>query len=94
MDHGTIIARGAPKDLLKEHFEETIIEIPVQENVDLRTHFKNTFRTDKYDEIVVKDLNEALSILSKLDLDLSGMNVRQKNLEDLFIHLTGQELRG
>lgn len=94
MDHGELIAIGEPKELLKKTFEETVLEVPLQDGIDLSAHFKNSFIRDKFIEITVTDLNKALAKLAELNLDLSGMNIRQKNLEDLFIHLTGQELRG
>lgn len=94
MDHGKIIASGAPKDLLANYFEESVIEIPLQERVDLSTEFDQVIKGERFYEITVKDVNSTLAKLAELNLDLSGMNIRQKNLEDLFIHLTGQELRG
>lgn len=94
MDHGKIIAQGEPKELLKKTFEETVLEIPIQEEVDFNQHFERVIKREKFIEVTVTDLNSALATLAQLNLDLSGMNIRQKNLEDLFIHLTGQELRG
>ena len=94
MDHGKIIAQGAPKELLKKTFEETVLEIPKQDNLNLHNHFSHVTERERFFEITVIDLNSALAKLAELNLDLSGMNIRQKNLEDLFIHLTGQELRG
>lgn len=96
MDHGEIIAQGEPKDLLKHYFEETVLEIPKNDTnlTLLKSSFDEVHIGEKYLEITVTDLNSTLGQLAKLNLDLSGMNIRQKNLEDLFIHLTGQELRG
>lgn len=94
MDHGEIIAKGEPKELLKKTFEETVLEIPLQSEIDLSKHFESSKVREKFVEVTVTDLNKALATLAELNLDLSGMNIRQKNLEDLFIHLTGQELRG
>jgi ABC-type multidrug transport system ATPase subunit len=95
MDQGELIAFGSPKDLLKQHFESTVIELPLEtiEEAQLSAMFDETKPGEKYFEIIVKDLNSALGKLSEAGLDLSGMNIRQKNLEDLFIHLTGKDLR-
>lgn len=94
MDHGELIAIGEPKELLKKTFEEIVLEVPFQGGIDLSSYFNNTKLRDKFIEVTVTDLNGALAKLAELNLDLSGMNIRQKNLEDLFIHLTGQDLRG
>lgn len=95
MDHGKIIAKGKPKDLLQQHFETSVIEIPVEVITlqAIQKHFKEVIQRDKFYELIVSDLNQSLAVLAGLNLDLSGLNIRQKDLEDLFIHLTGQELR-
>ena len=95
MDKGKLIAEGKPKELLKKTFETSVIEIP-SEVVDfkkLEEKFSDIHPSDKVYELTVKDLNSALAELASMELDLSGLNIRQKNLEDLFIHLTGKDLR-
>lgn len=95
MDKGKLIAEGRPKDLLKQTFETSVIEIPVEVvSLDsLKSKFDDVAKSDKVFELTVKDLNQSLALLAGMDLDLSGLNIRQKNLEDLFIHLTGKDLR-
>ena len=95
MDKGKLIAEGRPKDLLKKTFETSVIEIPVEVTSlsALQENFLEVVEGDKTFDLTVKDLNSALTQLAAMNLDLSGLNIRQKNLEDLFIHLTGKDLR-
>ena len=44
-------------------------------------------------EIVTSDVNATLAELLSADVSLSGLQVRARTLEDLFIELTGKELR-
>ena len=39
------------------------------------------------------DVNDTLRRLLELNISLNNVNIRQHNLEDLFLHLTGKELR-
>ncbi len=95
MDHGKMIATGNPKFLLKETFETTVLEIPLEviSEEQVNSLSSDIHIGDRFYEVTVKDLNAALAKLAVLNLDLSGINIRQKNLEDLFIHLTGKDLR-
>lgn len=95
MDHGEIIAIGTPRDLLKENFKTVVVLVPKEGN----ENFKNLEGLDYQEfhnhyEVRTEKLNETLNYLSDQKLDLSGMSIRQSNLEDLFIKLTGKELRG
>ena len=95
MDKGKLIAEGKPSELLKQTFETSVVEIPseVVALEQLKEKFSDVILGDKNFEITVKNLNQALAKLAAMNLDLSGLNIRQKNLEDLFIHLTGKDLR-
>ncbi|MGD9365605.1 MAG: ABC transporter ATP-binding protein [Desulfobacteraceae bacterium] len=95
MDHGRIIAHGRPRGLINEHAAESVIEIegPGEE---LRSFIRQ--RNVKHD-----DLGERIIIYADADGDLEN-EVRDKfcvesclfrtgNLEDVFLRLTGRELR-
>lgn len=93
MDHGKIIAQGTPKDLLEENFNDVILQLPEIElkNLDLSsltTHKKNGFV-----EIITCDVNDVVSLLIKNNISLSQMQIRPRTLDDLFLELTGKELR-
>lgn len=97
MDHGEIIAIGSPNQLLKEHFKSVVIIIPKKGNeavLNLKDKLDDLQEFNDTYELRTERLNETLADLAEMRLDLSGMSVRQSNLEDLFIKLTGKELRG
>jgi ABC-2 type transport system ATP-binding protein len=91
MDHGKLIALGTPKNLLSEYFKTVVIEIPnSNQSFDLQD---KVTRGEKLTEIHTENLNKTLETLTAQSVDLTGMSIRQSDLEDLFLHLTGKELR-
>ncbi len=94
MDRGRIIARGTPDRLLKEHFDEVIVELP---RADLPAGLDglpaNALLTAERVEIPTADVDATLKRLIELGVPLRHLNVRPRNLEDLFLELTGRELR-
>jgi ABC-2 type transport system ATP-binding protein len=44
-------------------------------------------------EIATDDVNSSIQLLAKNVSDLNRMKIRQPNLEDLFLDLTGHSLR-
>jgi len=95
MDKGKIIAQGAPKTLLKQYFEGQYIEIPEEDLLGKAPELfgLNYHRKGATIEFHVPDVKLALSQLVKQDIVLNHMSVRSASLEDLFLHLTGRELR-
>jgi ABC-2 type transport system ATP-binding protein len=94
MDRGRIIAQGPPRRLLQEHFAEVMLELPKQDfpasarNLPLR--FIDTVERV---EITTDDLDATLRTLIDAHVPLSNLRIRPANLEDLFLELTGKELR-
>jgi len=94
MDHGRIIAQGSPEDLLAEHFGDTILQIPVEDFTVSAEEFGFTLlRGEDCIEISTKDVDGALRQLLANDVSLSRLRVRARTLDDLFLELTGKELR-
>jgi len=95
MDHGLIIAQGSPDDLLEEHFEDVILELP-------RADFKlapaelpfQVLTGEDVVEISTADVNGAVRVLVERGVSLNRLTIRPRTLEDLFLELTGRELRG
>jgi ABC-2 type transport system ATP-binding protein len=94
MDGGRIIAQGAPRALLREHFAEVLLELP-------RGQFPDSARSlplriieaaDRI-EITTDDLDGTLRVLMDAHVPLKELRIRPPNLEDLFLELTGKELR-
>ena len=94
MDGGRIIARGGPRQLLQEHFEEVLLELPRQDFPDAARHlsFKIIDSSDSV-EIATQDLENTLRTLLDARVPLKNLRIRPPNLEDLFLELTGKELR-
>lgn len=92
MDHGHVIARGTPQSLLAEHFNDSVLELPAIE-VEGRQIDLPLVRKDDRVEILSADVNGALRKLLDAGLSLAQLKIRPRTLEDLFIQLTGKELR-
>ena len=97
MDHGEIIAQGSPHSLLSEHCRQVVVFIPegpvARHVLDRQTDFSGTLAVAKGVEIHTTQLNDVLQELARLGEDLSGINIRQSNLDDLFLLFTGKDLR-
>jgi ABC-2 type transport system ATP-binding protein len=94
MDRGHIIARGGPRQLLQEHFEEVLLELPRHDFPDEARHLvtKVIESADRV-EIATQDLETTLRALMDARVSLKNLRIRPPNLEDLFLELTGKELR-
>ena len=93
MDHGKIIAQGAPKALLEAHFNNVVLRLPETEisNVDALPFTIN--KRKGYIEITTCDVNKVVSTLIKNNISLAQLQIRTRTLDDLFLELTGKELR-
>ena len=94
MDHGRIIAAGTPNDLLAEHFQDVILELPnglVERSV-LTKNF--TVLSDQNSiEITSRNVNDSVQRLLDLGISLQDLKIRPRTLDDLFLELTGDQLR-
>lgn len=94
IDNGKIIAMGTPQGLLEEHCAGATITLKADIDDKLLGDFPcRWFRKDDLIEIQTSASNDCLYRLMDLGIDLATMNVRKQNLEDLFLKLTGHELR-
>ena len=94
MDEGKIIASGAPEDLLKRRYSGLIIELPLEDvSNDLDGIDHVVYKELGIVEIVSQDISKSLELLSGRIDNLNRIKIRQANLEDLFLDLTGHSLR-
>jgi ABC-2 type transport system ATP-binding protein len=94
MDGGHIIARGGPHQLLQEHFEEVLLELPRQDFPDSARHLSlKLIEAHDRVEIATEDVESTLRKLMDAHVPLKNLRIRPPNLEDLFLDLTGKELR-
>jgi len=94
MDHGRIVDQGSPQRLLNKHLphKRVCVENP-----------GNSIRLDQLSgelivaedelEIITVSVEKSLQELITQRVDLSSLRVRNPTLEDLFIKLTGHQLR-
>ncbi|MCW7754134.1 ABC transporter ATP-binding protein [Desulfobotulus sp. H1] len=95
VDAGRIIAMGRPADMLAAHGDGTVMTLgPGALDGCLPDHFPWTLRQGEGGVAIhTREPGETLKTLVSLGADLNRLSVRAFNLEDLFIELTGRELR-
>ena len=94
IDNGKIIAMGTPAGLLQEHCGGVAIQLRIDIDESKLENFPcRWFKKDGHIEIQTDSPNECIRRMVDLGIDLSTMNVRSQNLEDLFLKLTGHDLR-
>jgi ABC-2 type transport system ATP-binding protein len=94
MDGGKIITQGSPMALLHRQYSNAIIELPIADvSGDLTAIDHRVLETQGLIEIATNDVNASLQALSKSVVGLNRLRIRQPNLEDLFLDLTGHSLR-
>ena len=93
MDRGRLIARGAPAALLQQHFNGVLVRLPAANFAGKPCPFEVT-QAQQYFEILTAQVADTLQQLIALQIPLAGMQIKQANLEDLFLKLTGHALRG
>lgn len=94
MDSGRIIAQGHPEGLLRERYKNVIIELPATDVLgSLEGLNYRHVETRDLVEIETDDVNRSLAELSARQAPLERLRIRQPNLEDLFLDLTGHTLR-
>jgi len=94
IDSGKIIAQGAPDALLAEHYQHVVIEIPLGDYPGtLADEGHRIMQVEGIVEIETDDVDASLRDLSAKNVSLNKLKIRQPNLEDLFLDLTGHSLR-
>ncbi len=94
MDRGRVISAGPPSRLLKEHFDDVVLELPRDDfNCDPQDFPVPVMVAADRVEISTSDVEGALRALLERGVPLHQLRIRPRNLEDLFLELTGRELR-
>ena len=93
VDQGQIIAQGSPSDLLAEHFPYKRVAI----NKDALAHASPALTPDNSDDELAyfhsQDVDSTIASFLSHKIDLTSLKISAPNLEDLFIKLTGHQLR-
>ena len=94
MDHGRIIAEGTPEALLSHHFDDAVLELPEADfTVAAETFPLPVYRCNGRIELQCSDIDHAVATLQAAGISLARLRIRPRTLEDLFLKLTGRELR-
>ncbi|MDH5546637.1 MAG: ABC transporter ATP-binding protein [Gammaproteobacteria bacterium] len=94
VDQGKIIAEGTPNALLDKHFNESIVRLPTELlSSDWPDNNGKLHRKNGWAEIHTSDVEGVISEFMHRKIPLAKVEMRKWNLEDLFITLTGKDLR-
>jgi len=94
MDHGKIIAEGTPKQLLAAHFSDVVLQLPVADlPSDTSALPFNIIEQQEMAEILSHDVNATIEQLMQQGINLGRLQIRNRTLDDLFLEITGKELR-
>jgi ABC-2 type transport system ATP-binding protein len=92
MDKGRIVERGAPAQLLDDHFDGIMVHLPASAVEGKSLPFDMLTNRDRV-EIQTTAVDATVRQLAEAGVSLSGLQVKSPNLEDLFLKLTGHALR-
>ncbi len=96
MDHGRIIATGSPHELIGKHIEPQVVEVYGEGVADWTAAHSGSFceRVEKVGETVFCYTRNSEALVQQLHsrTDLRYLN-RPASLEDVFLKLTGRDLR-
>jgi len=102
MDHGKLIAEGSPRELTASLGQETMIEFAANgtSNEDLAPLQQCCKAVRTAADLIVVETTDLVATMESLlawskirGHELANMTVRQPNLEDVFLSLTGRRLR-
>jgi lipooligosaccharide transport system ATP-binding protein len=96
MDNGTIIEEGIPAELVKKHIGGEVLEVDYDDNIErsLKEAFPDARLERGGDRIRVftdQPYGAFMTFLGKVKT--KGATIRNANLEDVFLKLTGRGLR-
>jgi lipooligosaccharide transport system ATP-binding protein len=96
MDNGTIIEEGIPAELVKKHIGGEVLEVDYDDNIErsLKEAFPDARLERDGDRIRVfadQPYGAFMTFLGKVKT--KGATIRNANLEDVFLKLTGRGLR-
>jgi len=100
MDHGKIVALGKPSDLIEQYAHETRIRLPqsLKEETDWLSEIRGVISVEVGEDFTLINFNnenivELLQLLDQHGISLKGLHIQQSSLEDVFLSLTGNEMR-
>ncbi|MFW9820781.1 MAG: ABC transporter ATP-binding protein [Candidatus Thorarchaeota archaeon] len=100
IDHGKLISIGTPQDLISQLKGLSTIKLSSDLPLDVLKTFsyevdsqykKNTVKIKT--ENIIYTLNLLIDLIKKHEISVDELHIKQPNLEDLFLELTGRSLR-
>jgi ABC-2 type transport system ATP-binding protein len=94
LDRGTIIAQGSPDALLATHFSDVVLQLPKEDFTEAAAALALTV-LDCGDniEVLTSTVNDTVRQLLDAGVSLDRLRIRSRTLDDLFLQLTGKEIR-
>ncbi|BDY06318.1 ABC transporter ATP-binding protein [Ferrimonas sp. YFM] len=92
MDHGRILREDTPLRLIEQEFCARLVSLPAELSLG-ESWAKPWLKRNGRQEYHTDDVNQVLGELQQRNIDITGLNIRRPNLEDLFLKLTGHQLR-
>ena len=94
MDQGRIIAQGSPDELLARHFSDVVLQLPKADFCPSAAELPLTM-LDCGDtiEILTCEVTATVNALLGAGVSLDRLRIRARTLDDLFLELTGKEIR-
>lgn len=93
MNNGEKVTEGDPKKLLKDHIEDYVLEIMATDYPEIADDCAGNIRIEKLNERVLMYADNINCLKSVTDnIDHHSHYLRQANLEDLFLKITGRGL--
>jgi lipooligosaccharide transport system ATP-binding protein len=96
MDHGKIIEKGKPAELVKKHVGEEVLEVLYSEEaMDCLKQYFPDARIEVVDEKIHVFANKPRGFLAKAleKVSFKGAVIRDSDLEDVFLKLAGRSLK-
>ncbi len=106
IDSGKLVTEGTVSELKAKHSQGNILQIHLNSTDKIyleksRKIFKNLFSNATLNKQTVsiliqdisKSLNQAIDLVKKENLKIFNINVKEPTLEDIFLLLTGKEVR-
>lgn len=94
IDHGRLLAQGSPADLIRRHCETDVLELRGAIEESTISRVSTEFRTESAGDSLYIYSNDTQSLLDFAGSisEISALH-RKTGLEDVFLRLTGRELR-
>lgn len=93
IDKGKVIAQGAPQELILGLQSAHKLILPRQAFENHKPNGLELIPDNNHYQILTKNLDKTLACLLENGISLNALTIQSANLEDLFLKLTGHQLR-